>query len=325
MKSKIQLLSRVSRRWFTFASVSLAALACGGGELEHQDLGNTSAAVDSDPNARTPLLTIDGASGAVSDVVIDPFIVGHWVGQADDLFSSPGPDGARPSYTFPSGSQQIALDLSLFDALHAGEQPGLPSPDTQLMMAKGQIVFGEGMLPEAEAGVVYPPGIHLPPVVVSDPNATLTAGPPIEGFAYDLVARPSRPSDGEGALPLSFDLSEAYASWCPLQSPTPSPLVPGRYDCFPTTAGNEGGSISASDPTTGALISWDPLYQWACQACACTALGCMPANGVSVIQVWLTRSGPDLLGTLVNAAFDYGSAASSYLPIGTVRFQRQAQ
>jgi hypothetical protein len=38
-------------------------------------------------------------------------------------------------------------------------------------------------------------------------------------------------------------------------------------------------------------------------------------------QLFLSRSGEDLIGSLVRAVFDYGS--TQYLPVGNVRFQRR--
>lgn len=276
--------------------MSLAAVACGGSELEHKDLGNTTASFD--PSDRTPLVT--------SDSVLDPFVAGHWVGRAEDLFSPPGPDGARLPYTFPSGSQQITLDLSLTGAMQ-----------TSAAQPTGHITFGEGIVPEPAAGVVYPPGIHP-----STP-ASLTAAPPIEGFTY-TVDSPGAFSSDAGALSIIYYAGEAYTDWCPLQ---PSNYEFGKYDCI--TPGPEPSTLpptgwcAEQDPTT--FIHYDCRFRWLCQACSCSAAGCQVTYGYGDgIELLLMRSGADLLGTFVSALFDYGSG-TEYLPVGNVRFQRQPQ
>lgn len=83
------------------AGASLGLTGCAGtDELPTRDLGGTSA-----------LLTgteATGGAGQRLDVIhdgqIDSFLTGHWVGRAENVFASAGPDGERPVYVFPSGS-----------------------------------------------------------------------------------------------------------------------------------------------------------------------------------------------------------------------------
>jgi hypothetical protein len=104
------------------ACVSIGSMACASADLDERDLGSTSPQLTLSENPvssdRRPVVGADG--------FVDPFIEGHWVGHAEDLFAAAGPDGQRPVYTFPSGSTEFTLDLELLDprwrgpARHAG-------------------------------------------------------------------------------------------------------------------------------------------------------------------------------------------------------------
>ena len=289
----------------TLVGVSLAAVACGGSELEQRDLGNTTV---SDSTERTSLIHEDKS--------IDPFIAGHWLGEAEDLFSPPGPDGKRPTYTFPSGSKQVTLDLSFGDPLQNVFPPNVA----------GRITFGEGPVPEPTAGVVYPPGI-------THTYGDLATIPPLEGFAYSLLNDRMSSSAANGAFPVGYIATQSYTDWCPLQ---PARLdVSGNFDCItplvPPDVPASGGSCNdrqeVKDPTTGITfgtnLSYDCSLKWLCQACQCAKKGCTVAFSERPVQLWLMRSGEDLLGNFVRAVFDYGDG-QNYLPVGNVRFKRQA-
>jgi hypothetical protein len=243
---------------------------------------------------------------------IDPFALGHWVGQAEDLFSPPGPDGDRPPYTFPSGATQMLLDLSLVN-------PAAPNEGIT-----GQIIFGEGHMPEPMSGVAYPPGLD------ATRTSTLEAGaaslPPFEGFSYFLrqSSYGGAPEQGmaAGALALEYSANESYADWCAVQ-PTRSDGA-GNFDCLtpiPRDSIPPSGATCTSRES-GGVVRYDCGVGYICQAmCACTRTGCRPAQN-STVQLWLVREGAGLDGTFGRAVFDYGDAVR-FLPVGNVRFQRQ--
>jgi hypothetical protein len=286
------------------ACVSLATVACSGQELEQQNLGSTfvgqSSAGAGDPNERSSLIRDDG--------FINAFIAGHWVGEAEDLFSPAGPDGQRPSYVFPSGSSQITLDLWLPD----GTNP------------EGQIVFGAGEVPAPAPGVVYPPGLgaHLDGIfTLLDPDLRL---PPIEGFTYPLSEAVLRTTADEGAaagtLAMGYAPNAGYADWCALQ---PANNRGGVYDCLTPSAPDDPNARCSRSYLSGATEHYDCRLGALCSnrdVCSCTQDGCVEAS-VSAVQLWLVRSGDDIVGTLVDAVFAYPRGAR-FMPIGSIRFQR---
>jgi hypothetical protein len=246
-----------------------------------------------------------------SDGTIDAFAGGHWVGHAEDLFGPPGADGSRPAYTFPSGSQQISLDLSIVDTL---------APDysrSYAWVATGHLVFGEGVVPTPAAGVVYPEGIH-------PEGADLAAAPPVEGFSYSVMQL-GDPVQENGTLPLGYYASESYADWCSLQ-PARYDYSRFAYDCItpsPEPSSPPATGWCSSTDSMGA-ISYDCRLSWLCQACSCSTKGCTGTNPGDPVTLLLMRSGDDLVGTFVRLLFDYGSDVE-YLPVGNVRFKRQPE
>jgi hypothetical protein len=314
MKPKTRLWSRPPRLLLAaLAGSSLAAVACGGNELVQRDLGNTNVP---DSAERTPVVKEDGE--------IDRFVAGRWLGQAEDLFRPPGPDGVRPSYTFPSGSKQITLDLVFGDPA----QNLLPSS------LGGAITFGEGPVPEPAAGVFYPPGI-------SPREGDLAAIPPLEGFSYRVLQQQGTPTPTTtGALAVGYGAGQSYADWCALQPPRGD--VSGTFDCItpllpPYDAPSRVSCTDrqeAKDPTSGITFGMNLHYDcnlgWLCGrsghgpgACTCTQKGCAGNYYEGPVQLWLIRSGEDLLGSFVGAVFDYGDP-EDYLPVSTVHFKREA-
>jgi hypothetical protein len=224
---------------------------------------------------------------ATSDGKLDGFVEGHWLGRAEDMFGPPDADGQRPAYIFPSGATEITLELS---------QDSIPQ------QLAGQIVFGQGPAPEP---AVYPADLQL------GINGDLSAAPPLEGFAYRVTGY----SVPGGVLPLSYSPTESYGAWCPLQ---PSRLVDDRYSCV-TLSSDRNSSCHASE--MGRRVHFDCRLEWLCQACTCTQAGCTVSFASAPVQLFLSRTGEDLIGSFVRAVFDYGS--TQYLPVGNVRFQRQ--
>ena len=265
--------------------VAGAAFACGGSELEQRDLGETGAGSAFDPSERSPVVTGDGK--------LDSFVEGHWVGRAEDMFRPAGVDGQRPAYVFPSGSTEIALDLSM--------------DESGFQQLGGQIVFGQGPVPEPAAGAVYPASLQ------GGINGDISAAPPLEGFAYRVMGA----SLPDGVLRLSYIPTESYRDWCPLQ---PSRPVDGGYRCVTLRPGSDP-TANCSDGEMNHRVHYDCRLEWLCQACTCTQAGCTVSFASPPVEVFLSRSGEDLIGSLVRAVFDYGS--TQYLPVGNVRFQRR--
>lgn len=259
------------------------ATACGGSELEQRDLGDTGTGSVFDPSERSPLATSDGK--------LDSFVEGHWVGQAEDMFRQPDAQGQRPAYVFPSGSTEIMLDLSM-------EKP-------TFQQLGGQIIFGQGPVPEPAAGVVYPAGLQ------NGIAGDLSAAPPLEGFAYRVLGYPVP----DGVLWISYTPTESYRDWCPLQ---PSRWVEDRYSCVTLS---EDPSAGCNGEEMKHRVHYDCRLEWLCQACTCTQAGCTVSYAAPSVELFLSRSGDDLIGSLVRAVFDYGS--TQYLPVGNVRFQRR--
>jgi hypothetical protein len=285
-------------------SIACASLACAARDLDERDLGNTSPPliVSDDPavpRERLPVVRGDGS--------IDPFVEGHWVGQAENLFAPSGPGGARPAYVFPSGSTEFTLDISLAD-------PTIPS---------GQIVFGSGPVPEPERGIPYPPGFS--------PHDAFTIGsadlqlPPQEGRVYELNESILRlagdQGDGAGALALSYAANAAYIDWCALQQPRPT--GDGRFDCLSLGDPDDSTPTCSTLDENGNDARYDCNLAALCGArnvCECTEDACFPAGGASA-HIWFIRDDDALLGTFSGAGFDHGNA-SRLVPLGSVRFQR---
>jgi hypothetical protein len=90
--------------------------------------------------------------------------VGSWIGQVEDALGRVNdPNGALPTYAFPSGSTRILLEVSIFDRVMA------------------ELTFGEGDPPSLPS--VPTLGSPLDPDLGED-DAGLSALPPAVGFVY---------------------------------------------------------------------------------------------------------------------------------------------
>jgi hypothetical protein len=295
------------------AALSHAAFgvtACSADALPTRDLGSTSERLD-DNLGESTTDRID----IVRDGAIDPFIVGRWVGKAEDLFSPVGLDAQRPAYSFPSGSADITLDLELGD-------PASPTP-------YGQLVFGSGTVPAPESGVAYPPAFNYWYTGQATTNKLLL--PPLEGFSYGLTESLARIADSEGvsisgALAIGYEQNEHLAEWCGLQ-----PALSNGNEGFTCSgvASLAGGDPLSGEPCINFLPdgTQEPLdcnLVAACRPesgiCTCTAASCN-ADRELINQLWLIRDGDDLIGTFAGSVFDYG-VVGRFMPIGSVRFER---
>lgn len=287
--------------------------SCAADALPTRDLGDTSSSLDNEGEGasageRRPLLDEGG---------IDPFIIGRWVGQAEDLFASAGPDGQRPTYAFPSGSGDIVLELEIHD-----------------MAPRGEVVFGSGVPPEPLPGVAFPPDFkysHAEAAGTTDDSAALL--PPIEGFVYPLSERIQRLSGSTGvaagSLALSYTQNEPFRDWCPLQPSIPQ--VGFGFNCIGSVQGFSGGDDTVEDPCLitrddGTREPVDCDFAALCLpgnnigVCECTENECR-ANEERVNHLWLTREGDELIGNFVGSVFDHGTPGR-FLPIGNIRFRR---
>lgn len=137
--------------------MALASAAYSTDDLPESNLGSTDNPIVAAPEQRLPVIGVSG---------VDPFLVGDWVGYAEDLFEPLGADGQRPRYVFPSGSSAIYPTLTL------GPRQSL----------NGQVRFGLPDAPVVQAGV---------PLGVNDYFAEANQFEelplaPVEGFACAL-------------------------------------------------------------------------------------------------------------------------------------------
>lgn len=292
------------------AGASLGVTGCSQADgLPTRDLGATPARLTDAPDE-------SGGAGEGTDVIhdgiVDPFIIGHWVGQAENSFASAGPLGERPTYVFPSGSTDITMDLDSF--------PG------------GQIVFGAGTPPAPQRGVAFPPGFNHFYAALSNRDATFPALPPIEGFAYRLDEGIYRLADNDtgaaaGVLAVSYLANAPFEPWCALQPALPE--GDGDFNCI-GSVGLTGGDPLTGEPCISSLPNGteEPVDCNLATLCApggvcdCREGGC-GLDDYRYHQLWLIREGDELIGNFVGAVFDHGTPGR-FLPIGSVRFRRQS-
>jgi hypothetical protein len=102
-------------------------------------------------------------------------------------------------------------------------------------------------------------------------------------------------------------------------------LYGGVYDCLTLSEPGDPNARCTSTYTSGRDEHYDCNLATLCSnrdLCSCTQDGCVGAS-VSAVQLWLVRSGDDIVGTLVDAVFAYPRGAR-FMPVGSVRFQRAA-
>lgn len=283
------------------ALAALAASACASDDLPETRLGNTSdllvEAVASVPE-RIPVAT--AAEG------IDPFLLGDWVGRAEDLFSASNADGSRPEYVFPSGSSEIFLHLDL------------PRDDD----GNSHIRFGQREAPVPEPGIAYGDVNYYTADIfrlVGSPSYS-----PVEGVAYPLWRQALLLSGKDyPALGFSFSPEAAFSEWCPLQPPQPTGA--DSFNCSGAT-GFGGGDPEAGVPCTATLADGsqraiDCDFVVLCSlACECDETSCQPQFNEPLNELWIAREGDELIGHLSRAVFEHGLPRP--MPIGTIRFER---
>jgi hypothetical protein len=291
------------------ACFGLGGGACSSDDLPTSKLGNTSdtlVATDVEQSAqRVPVVTENGA--------VDPFLIGDWVGRAEDLFHAANADGSRPTYEFPSGSSEIYLHVEIED----GAFP------------QGTLRFGAREAPAPQAGVPYGRGINY---FYASFLGARQGVPPVEGFTYHLSESVWRIRDGNGgesrysAIALGYGEDEAFGEWCALQPPLPA--GDGQFNCVGAT-GYGGGDPVTNSPCDVTLadgshrdIECNLVELCTSLACACDEDGCFAKNEGSAHDLWLAREGDQLIGYLSGAVFEYGEAGR-FMPIGAIRFDRE--
>lgn len=283
----------------------LAGSACSSEDLPASNLGNTpDPAGTNGAESAQRVLWVDEHGAA------DRFMVGDWVGHAEDLFR-PSINGQRPTYVFPSGSSEIFLHF---------EVPGRYQPP------QGTLRFGTRQAPVPQPGVPFGAGIDYQSMLASYLTGAVLY-PPVEGFAYFLEEHSPRISaELYSAISLSYSQEEAFGDWCLLQPSLPKGN--GDFNCAGTSnyaAGSSGtGKFCQVFLADGSTRDMDCNLVALCLTgvCACTADECFPSNASPENDLWLALEGDQLIGYLSGAVFDYGEAGH-FMPIGAIRFDRE--
>lgn len=285
---------------------SVAALAgCSSDDLATSKLGNTADWLVTSPDAPPERVPVAGPDG------VDGFLIGEWVGHAEDLFASSDESGQRPTYVFPSGSSEIYLTLDI--------QNGRPL---------GEVRFGSRDAPEPQAGVPYGAGNEYYYATFESTGDTFT---PVEGVAYALRESVPRLAFSEtldrteySALGLSYAPITAFEAWCPLQ---PSLPVGGGFSCSGAAAW--GGDDPAEGPcivrlSGGASRRWTAIYSRSATISWARAIAprkvARPKMTAPSETLWLAREGDQLIA-LGTGRFEYGEPGHS-MPVGAIRFER---
>lgn len=279
---------------------ALTGSACSTDDLPESNLGNTNDPITVAPEELAERSSVFGGNG------VDPFLIGNWVGYAEDLFEPPDADGQRPRYVFPSGSSEIFLTL--------GVDPPYPY---------GEIRFGSLAAPVPQAGV---------PLGMNDyfaEAAQFADFPlaPVEGFAYALYPaqprfRREKDDRWEEAVGMNYSRGPAFADWCAIQPSVGDSCVGAAISGF---SGNGeycdlhllDGSLQEVDCNLQALCNW-PVHP-----CNCDASGCVlkPVERPTVEEsLWIAREG-DQLVALASGRFQYPELGYQ-MPIGVIRFDR---
>jgi hypothetical protein len=284
---------------------------CSADDLPASKLGNTSDLLVTTPEAPPPRIPVTGPDG------VDPFLIGEWVGHAEDLFASSDDGGQRPTYVFPSGSSEIYLSLDIRDGAHPF----------------GELRFGSRDAPEPQVGVPLGAGNEYYYSIFDDAGEMPIA--PVEGVAYALAETVPRvglsdPMDNKpySALGLSYSPRTAFETWCPLQ---PSlPYDEDRFSCS-GAAGFAGGDPGAGIPCIifrpdGSEQEMDCDLLTLCEPysgpCECTESGCAAKDDGPREILWVAREGDQLIAHATDR-FEYGEPGHQ-MPIGAIRFDRVA-
>ena len=241
-------------------------------------------------------------------------LAGVWLGEAEDPFAlQSNADLDPPPYRLPSGSSQIWLQIFA------------PGGDVEATITFGDV---EPPAPATNPDLPYPEGAS-PTVYLADGSPR----PPVEGFRYPMyrvltdrdatVAGVTRGENfeaiGNGALvdgkiDLSFLTSQAFASWCALQT-AESCDTSGGY-------GTDDQGLCYTDASPEP-VDCGKVTLCASQVCACEPdypdYPCSYSLSYPATLV-LRRSEEGLVGL-----FQYGVFVNErgfQQPIGTVHFRR---
>jgi hypothetical protein len=307
-----------------------AALAC---QLQpDRDLGTSAAQQSGDLSATPPGPLNEPFGGSPSD------FVGRWVGVAQNPLTL---GDEADVYTFPSGSSQIVLDLSL------GDQTMTAS------LVVGSITFGEpAPVPPPDPALGYPSDaayarldyfFKRPDLAATYPGPL----PPYEGFTYqggdhkyssewDNEFDPERGVLADGVLRFGFDTEQLLGPWCELQKPIVNAY--GEYACVKGDSANtdENGvctvgfnGLSPEDEATliakgvnvdDEVVDCGKLFLCNSHRCTCEETGCYGTFERSGGQLQLRREGDALAGVFSNVVVLNPRGLT--LPLTTVRFER---
>jgi hypothetical protein len=273
---------------------------------------------------------------------VEPFVLeigsfyGRWVGTAEDVLAFAAEPGTGPeAYRFPSGSNQIVLELS----------------DTN-GISVGTLTFGEGSVPPppVDPNVGYPVGVDYAELLrySIDDSAPFTGNlaflrgqlPPHEGFPYPLI-RPDADTYApvtDGLLRMDYFVNALFDEWCALQTPHPNPST--GFGCNAGSAIDDvenGGCRLVSfpehvcDEATGEcelapLEELGPvdcnkafLCEDAFPRCECWESGCQAAQAQAELVV--RPVGDELVGVIGSGVFL--NARNARAPLGAIRFRRE--
>ncbi|HWO13765.1 MAG TPA: hypothetical protein VNN80_29885 [Polyangiaceae bacterium] len=250
--------------------------------------------------------------------------VGRWVGTAEEPLAL---GGERGTYSFPSGSQLFALDISLDEG-----------------SLVGSITFGNGAPPpplDPERG--HPSDVDYSQLGYFTRNAVGAQYygplPPYEGYpyvAYELFDDVAFDEAGnrllpDGVLQIGFDTTEFLYPWCELQEPRESG---GFFDCVGggALADDEGNCFITQDVSeeqaAAGIVDHEPtdcnrLFLCSTARCQCTEDGCLynsSGANASFGELTVRREGDTLTGLFSNTVFS--NERQLPVPLGTVRLER---
>ena len=310
--------------------VASAALASACQNTESRELGYTQVDQDLRNQPTQPFYTSPDE------------LIGRWIGTAQDPIAI----GRDDTYRFPSGSRQFIVDGELVSDGFGSET------------LEASVTFGEGALPPpTDPDVGYPAGFSYLaassydpeiPFVGTNPDLRL---PPFEGFEYRGQVQ-SLVDDGDlslsdGLLTIAFNVNQPLDAWCELQTPFPTPGVPGLFQCVETFGGGvdvnpdgtgascglRGPNIETDcpdDPSrediglcvtqgdTLAVANCDKLFLCTSGFCQCDEASCIAGGGQD--QLVLRREGDELVGAFAGTTFL--NARNMKTPLGEVRLRR---
>jgi hypothetical protein len=199
-------------------------------------------------------------------------IVGSWLGHFD-------------SYVFPSGSNEIRIDLVETD-----------NPADQQNAPCGKIVFGGGDPPPlpTDPTAFYPPGAAPTTTIVLGDAGIVQENRPqrtvVEGFRYDFAGGLDSDTRVDAQrVELGIMTGQIYKAWCEMQLSyfqgyDQAVIDLNPYNCVPSYNGSAGPDADGGCEIRLSGNSWTNLVPISCAqltlcaACQCQTNGCHLAD-----------------------------------------------